>query len=658
MFSSRATRFGAVLLSTCLLALPIAFIGAPTANAATADQLLTRAQRLADTVEIKRLQSEYGYYLDRSDWDAVLDLFTDDVVAEYGNSGVYRGKDHVRGLLYAIGYGKSGLRVGQLRDHIQLQPVIDLAADGQSARGRWKALVLLGQYGEYARWQTGPYENEYRKEGGRWKISHIHWYETFTVPYEGGWKTAMTRSNVADRKFPPPDGPPTFAANPWPAVTLPPYHYSNPATTPPTPLRANTKGEGSPGEQLAQARRLADLVRDEHQIEVLQRTYGYLVDKNLWTQIADLFTDDGTLEIGGRGVFVGKPRVLQYLKYLGVPERGKLYDHTQMEPVVTVAPDGQTAKGRWRALIFGADLDKKLDFLGDAIYENEYRKENGTWKISKLHAQFILYTDFQRGWGETFWANTTPEVDLPPDRKPSARYEIYPGNTFVPYHYKPGNTWPQSSTTPLEPVPSAQVKSESATLDKELTRLEDTDAIENLQNAYGFYRDKWQWDDAAKLFVANGTRELAQRGVYVGRNHVRRSFELDGPAGLHQGEVDEHFLYQHVIHVSDDGKTAHARVRELTLAGAFGKRAEVGGEVAENTYVKEHGIWKIRSEHQYTTFWADYTKGWSRGYMPVATSSSSIPADKPPTETYASFPDYYIPPFHYPNPVTGRPIIP
>src|SRR6185312_13473595 len=260
------------------LAVLLALIAEPPANADNVDQLLLRAQRLADTVEIKRLQSEYGYYLDRSDWDAVLGLFTDDVVAEYGNSGVYRGKDHVRGLLYAIGYGKSGVRVGQLRDHIQLQPVIDLAPDGQSARGRWKALVLLGQYGEYARWQTGPYENEYRKEGGRWKISHIHWYETFTVPYEGGWKTALTQSNVADRKFPPADAPPTFPANPWPAVTLPPYHYPNPATTPPAQPRPNTKGEGSAGEQLTEARRLASLVRDEHQIELLQRTYGYLVD--------------------------------------------------------------------------------------------------------------------------------------------------------------------------------------------------------------------------------------------------------------------------------------------------------------------------------------------------------------------------------------------
>jgi hypothetical protein len=247
-------------------------------------------------------------------------------------------------------------------------------------------------------------------------------------------------------------------------------------------------------------------------------------------------------------------------------------------------------------------------------------------------------------------------VDLPPDRKPTARYEIYPGNTFVPYHYANPGTAPLPAQAAVEPVPAKAVSAEAARLDRDLQRLEDVDAIENLQNAYGFYRDKWQWDDAAKLFAANGTREIAQRGVYVGREHVRRSFELEGPAGLRQGEVAEHFLYQHAIHIADDGKSARARVRELSLVGAYGKRAEVGGEVAENVYVKEAGVWKIQSEHQYTTFWADYTKGWSQGWMPVAGPSRELPADQPPTEKYASFPEYHVPPFHYPNPVSGKPI--
>ena len=644
----------------CLALITLPWAASPAVAASpSAGGLLERAQRLADTAEIKRLQCIYGYYLDRSDWDAVLDLFTDDIVAEYGNSGVYRGKAHVRAMLYAIGYGKSGLRVGQLRDHIQLQPVVDVASDGATAKGRWKALVLLGQYGDYARWQTGPYENEYRLEGGRWKISHIHWHETFTVPYEGGWKGAMAQSNVADRSFPSADGPPSFAAQPWPATSLFPAHYANPAgaalVRPAAPARRKAD-EGNAGQRLAEARRLTQQVQDEQQIVVLQRTYGYLVDKNMWTQITDLFTDDGTLEIGGRGVFVGKARVLEYLKWLGSPKHGKLYDHTQMEPVITVGSDGSTAKGRWRALILGGEQGKRVDFLGDAIYENEYRKENGVWKISNLHAVFIMYTDFESGWGTTFNALTAPEVDMPPDRKPSARYESYPGNTFVPYHYANPGSGALPVRPAVEPVPTAALAAEAARLDKQLQRLEDVNALENLQNAYGFYRDKWQWDDAAKLFAANGTREIAQRGVYIGRDRVRRSFDLDGPAGLRQGEVAEHFLYQHVIHVADDGKTAQARVRELSWLGAYGKQAEVSAEVAENRFVKEGGVWKIQAEHQYTTFVADYTKGWSKGSKPIAGPSAELPADRPPTDVYGAFPDIYVPPFHYANPVSGKPI--
>ncbi len=160
-----------------------------------------------------------------------------------GPAGVFVGKAHARALLYAIGYGKSGLQPQQLREHVQLQPVISLAADGQSAKGRWRALVLLGQFHEYARWQTGPYECEYRKEHGVWKISKLHWVETFTVPEQGGWKTKMTQSNVADRKLPAPDRPSSFVYDPWPAVSLPPYHYAGTGCDPAAESGAGAHGE-------------------------------------------------------------------------------------------------------------------------------------------------------------------------------------------------------------------------------------------------------------------------------------------------------------------------------------------------------------------------------------------------------------------------------
>ena len=97
-----------------------------------------------------------------------------------------------------------------------------------------------------------------------------------------------------------------------------PRHPLRPSSAPLTP-----KGKASP-RQLAKLQQLVTRLEDEREIEILQRTYGYYVDKNLWTEIPQLFTEDGTLEIGGRGVFVGRKRVQQYLEWLGFPVHGRL----------------------------------------------------------------------------------------------------------------------------------------------------------------------------------------------------------------------------------------------------------------------------------------------------------------------------------------------
>ena len=71
-------------------------------------------------------------------------------------------------------------------------------------------------------------------------------------------------------------------------------------------------------------------------------------------------------------------------------------------------------------------------------------------------------------------------------------------------------------------------------------RLEDEDAIENLQAIYGYYFDKGLWSEVADLFAANGTFEYGQRGVYVGQAHIRRALLLFGPEGLGQGYLNNH----------------------------------------------------------------------------------------------------------------------
>jgi ketosteroid isomerase-like protein len=633
------------------------------------DVLERRADAIEDQSEIERLQRIYGYYLDQGDWDDSLDLMTDDVTVEIGASGVYEGKDHVRAFFYASAGGISGLRPEQLNDHIMLQPVIDIAPDGQTARGRWRLLGILGQYQQYARWQVGPYENEYRKENGVWKISAIHWADSFTVPFEGGLTTALDTSGEEAPALPDPDRPSTLDDRPWPALTELPFHFtSRSAGATAAAAREPVIAAAASGTDAALNRlrsRVAELstaverLEDEREIEIVQRTYGYYVDKNLWGQIADLFTDDGTLEIGGRGVFVGRDRALEYLEWLGEPEYGRLYDHTQIDGVVTVSPDGTTAKGRWRALVFGGNLGG-VSVLGDCIYENEYRKEDGIWKLSKEHSYFIMYTNWDQGWAKLGWPNTRPEEELPPDLPPTVVYDMYPGKLTAPFHYDNPVTGPAPPPAAVDYARTSSwtaddLKREIAALETRIDRLTDADSIERLHNIYGYYFDAHDWDAVTDLFADDATIETGQRGVYVGRDHIRRSLDLFGAPGLRDGSYTASFQYQPVVHVAPDGLTAKMRARQMELGGTYGGGGIVGGGIYENEYVKQNGVWKIQAEHLYTTFTADYLKGWAEGALPIAGPSDELPPDRPPTEVYESFPAFYTLSFHYDNPVSGQP---
>src|SRR5690606_38599229 len=77
---------------------------------------------------------------------------------------------------------------------------------------------------------------------------------------------------------------------------------------------AVARTEGDASARLDDLDRRITRLEDVNAIERLQRTYGYLVDKAQWEPLGDLFSGDATLEIGGRGIYVGKDRVLAYMQ--------------------------------------------------------------------------------------------------------------------------------------------------------------------------------------------------------------------------------------------------------------------------------------------------------------------------------------------------------
>jgi hypothetical protein len=191
------------------------------------DSLEREVALLEDTKAVKRLQRAYGYYVDKALSRDVTALFSRNATAEIGGFGVFVGKQRV-GELYEYLLG-DGLREGQLNNHMIIQGVVHVAADGLTAKGRWRALIQLGQHGESATWAEGPYENEYVKEDGVWRISKLHWYQTLAAPYEPGWHLeALPMGGPLEAL--PPDLPPTEQYEAYPSAYLPMYHYDNPVS--------------------------------------------------------------------------------------------------------------------------------------------------------------------------------------------------------------------------------------------------------------------------------------------------------------------------------------------------------------------------------------------------------------------------------------------
>ncbi|HTY48651.1 MAG TPA: nuclear transport factor 2 family protein [Steroidobacteraceae bacterium] len=417
-----------------------------------------------------------------------------------------------------------------------------------------------------------------------------------------------------------------------------------------------------------------ELAEDLRDIEKLQRAYGYYVDKGLWEDAAALFTEDAVANYPA-GIYVGRPSIREHLYRnvgggrmgdLGLGD-GRLYDHMNIQPVVHVDAGGRTAHGRWRALAMFGALGRGATWA-EGVYEMQYRKEGGVWRISKLDYYPGFGASYKTGWaapGAGAMPVSRRHLAHPPDRERTAYCAGFPKACIAPFHYgNPGTTdgskaWTAPPDAELAAAAAAlspgDLRRRVADLQHRVALLADVQQIENLQRIYGYYIDRAMWDQAADLFADDATLESGQQGVYVGRRRVRAYLGTLGRHGLSYGWFFDHIQLQPIVDVAPDGRTARLRSRELDMTGHLGGQGLWTEGVYENSFIKQNGVWKFRSLHFYPTFITDYDKGWGEDAQPVPTVNPALPPDRPPTEVYAIYPKAHIPPFHYPNPVTGEP---
>jgi hypothetical protein len=176
-------------------------------------------------------------------------------------------------------------------------------------------------------------------------------------------------------------------------------------------------------------------------VKKLQRAFGYYVDRGLWGEAADLFADDGTVEIGVDGVYIGRERIREYLKRLHGGQEGLIYgqlnEWVTLQPAISVADDGGSATARWRDLGMLGQYKQHAEWR-DGIYENTYEKgADGIWRIKSLHLYVNFEAPYERGWarlqpGEGL-VRSEASAGFPPDREPTAAYRPYPDTQLPPF---------------------------------------------------------------------------------------------------------------------------------------------------------------------------------------------------------------------------------
>jgi hypothetical protein len=180
---------------------------------------------------------------------------------------------------------------------------------------------------------------------------------------------------------------------------------------------------------------------DRQEIERLQHMYGFYIDNRMWAEMAEFFCEHApSIEIGRRGRYVGKARVLRFLnEVLGGGRWGllknEIINHMQSQPVITLAEDGRSARMRSRAVVLGNSPPGGGKMLwAEGVYENEYVKEDGRWKIRHLGWVPTFYVEIP-GFDSAVFQSGPASDTFPPDH-PSAPQDEALGRSFLPFHYR------------------------------------------------------------------------------------------------------------------------------------------------------------------------------------------------------------------------------
>lgn len=602
------TRFALALATLPVLALQPAHAATPApARLAT---LANATDQVEGIAAARRLQIAYSQYAEYGLWGEMADLFAKDAIAQFGDRTI-KGRDAIRAYLLAeYGGGKDGLPEGGVRYMLPLTPVLNFDADGRTIHGRWHELAMLGRFGGDAGWTGGIYENDYRQEGGVWKIAHLHYYAQFAGTYANGWRNLERDLKVV------------------------PYHYTPDTAGLIAPPGAPALATGG---SLPTLDSRLERLGQEQAVSNLQNVYGYYVDQKMWGDVADLFEQDATLTIDGVGTWIGAKSIRRGLDRDGPQglKAGTLNNHVQVDLIVTISPDGREARARGLDLGMTGVNDGKA-YWSTATFENRYVKRDGIWRIAEMHLTPRMKADYSQGWAKSRIAETVPTGDAAPDRAAPASGTIpafsyaNPATGRMP-HYPAG----VSAAVPGWSRTAAKASPASIdVVEAKQRRVAAYEGAENASSAFGNYIDDFDWENLGNLFAAEGAREMPYAGFFIGPAHITKAEVTKwGHPKRPRLSIPIHLRIQPVITVAADGRSADIRTRLFSIGSSWDRAGVFGGGMYPNDQAAlENGTWKLWSvaidEFYYNS--NTYADGWVN--MPAE------PAEKKPDPLLALYP--------------------
>jgi hypothetical protein len=204
----------------------------------------------------------------------------------------------------------------------------------------------------------------------------------------------------------------------------------------------------SQGEAISKMDARMTAIEDIEAIKKVQRAYGYYLEHWEEEQLVGLFSHspEVSLEINTSGLYEGYEAVknsfnfeTHYTSYGGMKKPPGEFLHILMplNGIVNLEQDGKRAKGRWYGfgLVAQRRQGKLRAIISCGIWENQYIKEDGVWKILKLFWTTIFASPIEEGWVKTPFLGNAPHKDSRPPG-PNTHFAPYPSGYIFPYHYK------------------------------------------------------------------------------------------------------------------------------------------------------------------------------------------------------------------------------